>query len=136
MSPDKIKEYIQAVIEGITPLAQKLGIAVEYLFTWAIKHNYAIAGSYVIGFLLTILFTYPLYRLMKWGFKKEEGAHYVNFEEHEPIAIGTMLLTVCYTVMFLFFTAQMITVAIPRLIAPEWYTVQDIVNLARDKQTP
>lgn len=133
MNADAVKEYIQALIEGLTPLAQKLGIAVEYLFTWAVKHNYAIAGSWVFAFLITCFLGYLVIRAWKWGMRTDGDSSTTNFDksEFEPYGVITIIATFLVTIFFFITTIGVITTAVPRIIAPEYYTIQDIVDLIR-----
>lgn len=134
MNADAVKEYIQALIEGLTPLAQKLGIAVEYLFTWAVKHNYAIAGSWLFAFFVTLVLVILVYRAWKWGMKKESPESSINFDkrDYEPYGVMTIIATIVVTILFFITTIGVITTAVPRIIAPEYYTIQDIVHLIRN----
>jgi len=51
MNIENVKAGIQAVIDGLTPLAQKLGIAIEKVFGWAVRQNY----SYAVIDILTAI---------------------------------------------------------------------------------
>lgn len=121
MNPDKIKESIQAVVDGLTPLAQKLQVPIEHLWGWAMKHTYAVAISELLGFFLFgSLYAWIATILLRKG--KEEGdlelASAFLFFAGVPIAI---------------LTAFVFMQAIPRLISPEWYTAQDIAGLLTGK---
>lgn len=133
MNADAVKDYIQAIVDGLTPLAQKLGIAVEYLFTWAIKHNYAIAGSWLFAFFVTLILVYLVYRSWKWGMSKDADSSTIRFDksDYEPYAVITIIATIVVTIFFLITTIGVINTAVPRIIAPEYYTIQDIIELVR-----
>jgi len=121
--PTIVKDTLQAVVDGLTPLAQKLGLAVEQIFWWAIKHNYALALAYSIP---TILFTISITKFIKYMKKSDFEYGVSSSSEVLAIVFGVasfiLLLVACGT----------ITQAISRWIAPEWNAAQDLVNLIQE----
>ena len=76
MNPDTIKNSIQAVIDGLTPLAQKLQIPIEGVFKWAIKHNYALAFSQLLTPLICIIiFAIISVKMIKLGTKNDNTGY-------------------------------------------------------------
>lgn len=137
MTPDKIKEYIQSIIDGLSPLANKLGIAIEQVFTWAIKHNYAVAGSIIIGWLLSLIVVYLVYRLFKYGMGKDNpDSHYTRIQNSEGLEFASVIGAIGGGIFLIIMTVGLISDAVPRLIAPEWYATQDIIELVRSNNTP
>lgn len=129
MTAENIKGIMNAIIEGLTPLAHKLGIATEMLFGWAVKHNYAIAISEALAWLFVAFLAIPLYKLYKWGLKKNENSSYTNFDNSEGITVGTAVTTIFYGILLLVLSIFLFTESVPRLIAPEYYSAQDIIHL-------
>lgn len=123
MNPEVIKGSIQAVIDGLTPLASKLGIAVEAIFGWAIKHNYALG--------LTMLLPLPVFiTLVIISYKNGKKADFDDFDK------GNLEAVVCIVSAILAFVFMMLTIgylpkAIDRLVAPEWNASKDIYELIK-----
>jgi hypothetical protein len=123
MNPDNIKQSIQALVDGITPLANKLGIAVEKLFGWAMKMNYAY-GTVDI-FVGIIIFIFGIF-LGKSGYKlskemiKENDEFYASLFPFIfsliPIIIG--IISMCYGII--------------RFVAPEFSTIKDIYSMIKN----
>ena len=55
MNPDNIKQSIQAVIDGLAPLAHTLNVRLEHLWKWGMKNNIAQAFSSVLFFVLWVV---------------------------------------------------------------------------------
>lgn len=123
MNPDQIKESIQAVVDGLTPLAQKLQVPIEGLFGWAIKHNYAEAVMGLLPLALLLGAILPIF--LKNIHKADWNA--VEVTPHHVIAIISGLFAGLFTIVAMLETGE----AIARLVAPEWYTIQDIVGLLK-----
>jgi hypothetical protein len=139
MNAENIKNTIQAIIDGLTPLAQKLQIPIEGLFRWAIKHNYAIAVEELVGSVICMVAMFVGYKFVKLGFKKDaeqkemlksvnEGDRwkYSSTDNFGFYMAGGMIIVV--SLVLLTFILPM---AIDRLIAPEWNTAQDIMCLIK-----
>ena len=126
MNPEVIKSSIQAVIDGLTPLANKLGIAVEAIFGWAIKHNYSVAISILLLPVFTIIFGYITY---KNAFKVEDWDTTKGKQDGMRIAI-TIIFGLLTFVMFVG-TSLNLGDAIDRLVAPEWNASKDIYQLIK-----
>jgi uncharacterized membrane protein len=131
MNPDQIKASIQAVIDGLTPLAQKLGIAVESIFTWAIKYNYAQAGIGLFEALSIIPIAIYYVKFMRWGFGSDRDCSYNRFSEDG----GKLLLATVFSLFVLIMLVVAIVgveTAISRIIAPEWNASKDIYELIKN----
>lgn len=122
MNAENIKASIQAVVDGLTPLAQKLGVAIEGLWGWAMKHNYAVAGELLFGALCGII----LLIFSVWLIKKVSK---LTMYDDEVLCvfgwIGGIAAFIGGAVCFVMCSIQ----AIDRIIAPEWNTAVDISTL-------
>jgi hypothetical protein len=135
MNPETIKQSVQAIIDGLTPLAQKLQIPIEHLWSWALKNNYAEAIFNLIMIALTIILSTAYYKLLKYGFAKSpnnNGNLETNFEQDEKfplvvLAIVGSITLICLT-LYSFLSLSETTM---RLIAPEWSTMKDIAKLIK-----
>ncbi len=122
MNPENIKQTIQAVIDGLTPLAQKLAIPIEYLWVWSVKHTYAVAVAELFPVLIFIIIT-PLFIR---AFKKAEKDEWY----HESTFVPVILLGIAMGVtgiVSLMSTPE----AVMRFISPEWYTIKDLTDLMK-----
>lgn len=121
MNPENIKNSIQAVIDGLTPLAQKLQIPIEGLFGWALKNNYAIAVTNLIPLIPLIIFMVLLFRAIpksKWNEKSP-----TNVEAY------LVIFYAIFAIISLIASVACLTSAINRVIAPEWNASNDIINM-------
>lgn len=134
--PETIKNTIQTIIEGLTPLAQKLGIATEFLFKWAVKHNYAVAATDLLPPIALIVFGIMTWKCIKHALnietQKESRYDYDQEVEQITYVIVSLVLGIMSFAMFII-SIDTLPNAISRFIAPEWHTTQDIINLIRDK---
>lgn len=123
MNPETIKNSIQAVVDGLTPLAQKLGIALTSVFGWAMKHNFAIAWENVFGAVCGLvgigIGTYAL--------RKAYNMKGYN----DPTTLWTTLGFIICAVSVAILVICSIS-AIDRFVAPEWHTAQDISCLVKN----
>ncbi len=122
MNPENIKQTIQAVIDGLTPLAQKPAIPIEYLWVWSVKHTYAVAVAELIPVLIFVIVTLLFIR----AYKKAEKDEW----QHESSVVPVVVLGVTMLV------AGMLSIAIGpealmRFISPEWYTIKDLTDLMK-----
>lgn len=131
MNPQNIKDSIQAVIDGLTPLAQKMQIPIEQLWSWAIKHNYAIAITEVSFFVLMLIALIPYTALLKHGLKQKDGSSYSNFDNSDGLTGLAFAISIVLFTALISATIGLFTDAIPRLISPEWHTIQDISHLIK-----
>ena len=151
MNPDQIKASIQAVVDGLTPLAQKLQIPLEGVFGWAIKHNYAVAITYLLPLPVAIVCGVIAYRnvlksLAANKLRNEQAAIYqfktgepeqrakalMNSYENEETVFGIVsAIFGGLALMMAVATFLMVPEGVQRLIAPEWFAAQDIVHLIK-----
>lgn len=125
MNPQTIKDSIQAVIDGLTPLAQKLQIPIQYLWIWCEKNNYAVAASEISCLVISLIAIFPLKAFWKFALKKQEESRYSDWH------IGATFATVIFGVFLLSSLAAVIFGAVPRIVAPEYHTAQDLMSLVR-----
>jgi len=130
MDAEQIKMGIQAVVDGLTPLAQKLQIPIEGIFVWAIKHNYAQAAIGLAEAVTVIPIAYYYVKFMKWGFEKASDEFYGRFAEDG----GKTALAIFFSIFVLVITISGIMgieTAISRFIAPEWNASKVIYQLIK-----
>src|SRR5687767_9488710 len=116
MNPDNIKASIQAIIDGLAPLAKQSQIPLEELWSWAIKHNYALAVvDLVVGVLLLGSWIYCFRQFLK-------------ARKKDPYSDGSLIsrLTTLSGIFGLIAAFFCIGEAIMRLIGPGWSTAEDI----------
>lgn len=124
MNPENIKNSIQAVVDGLAPLAQQLQVPIEGLWDLAIRYNYAQAIS---GLVVNLLAIVCIILIRKSMLKKytEKDLHWRDDEFHIIInAISGFVLGIA--LIILIFTAHEFVM---RLIAPEMMTAKDIFDL-------
>ena len=126
MNPENIKSSIQAMVEGLTPLAQKLQVPVESLWGWALTHNYATALVNCIPLILMIVFIYPSIKFVKWAAGEEEEEEEVSAEG--PIVFSVVVVGTLYMLLFLT-SVHSLSKVIYRLVSPEYMTMKDIISL-------
>lgn len=122
MNPDTIKSSIQAVVDGLTPLAQKMQVPLSGLWEWALRHNYAQAYFDLIMVVMSIVGIIFVSKLFKWGLKQDKEGNFPG-----GYMIGGFLLVASLIVGFV-----CIHQATMRFVAPEWSTAQDISCLIKD----
>jgi len=136
MNPQEIQQTIQAIIDGLTPLAQKLQIPLEKVFEYAIKQNYVYAIWFVLADFLGIVIGLSLlvFGLKKYNiFKKKYGTHNCMSEDDIfiallPTIIGGLILA---TSVIIFFASGQETLS--RFVNPEYMALQDIAKLILQK---
>lgn len=132
MDAENIKQSIQAVVDGLTPLAQKLQIPLEHVWRWSVKHNYAIAISELCAWIFIMILAIPLYKLYKYGMTKEKADDYGHrLSNSEGLVVGTVIYTICWGLAFVALTICLFSDVIPRLVAPEFYTAQDLIFMVK-----
>lgn len=123
MNSSTIRESIQAVVDGLTPLAEKLGVAAESLWGWSVKHTYAVAATNIVEAIICLLVLIGLTLIVRYFLK--------NGDEDEKF--GTCLFCGFLGGFVLIWMVVAINTAIVRFIAPEYYTLKDINELIRSK---
>jgi hypothetical protein len=130
MDPNKIKESIQAIIDGLTPLAQKMQIPIGNLWEWSIKHNYAVAISQLLFFALTIILTGLEIKLIIWGNKKvNKTSSYSNFDHSQFWPYVVLFLGIALMVFWLGSLITIFSETVIRFVSPEWMTIKDLTGL-------
>ncbi len=129
MNPENIKQSIQAVVDGLTPLAQKLQVPVEGLWGWAIRHNYAEAVFCFFVFLVCLGILFAYYKFMRYGCgsEKEDSCNRIYMNDWEWISVYGGVVA---AIVFIFLIASLYDISM-RLIAPEWSTMKDIISLIK-----
>jgi hypothetical protein len=72
MNPENIKSSIQAVIDGLTPLADKLSIPLEKIFEYAMRQNYVYAIESIFGLIGLLVVILIWLKIFEYGIGKEE----------------------------------------------------------------
>lgn len=138
MNPEKIKNTIQAITDGLTPLAQKMQVPLEKLFALAIKENMvtAIIEIFFVAVFLAAVIAYIL--LIKWFGKepKEGGETYkTNYEKINDDEGAVPMGVIVFGIAILLFGVVIIFWTIPdiiaRLVNPEYHALEDILNQAK-----
>ncbi|MFA5174741.1 MAG: hypothetical protein WC438_06165 [Candidatus Pacearchaeota archaeon] len=129
MNPQEIQQSLEAVINGLTPLAQQLQVPLNKLFEYAIRQNYVIAISDLIYYILGILLTIVFINFLIWGNKKNEKNEYrTNFIELEwPMVIA--IVGGIFLLIFDLFLSFNIQLTLARFINPEYMALKDLFNL-------
>ena len=123
MEPEQIQQSIQAVIDGLMPLAQKMQMPIEQLWSWSIQHNYAVAVSNIFIAIVIWILTFIYVKYVKWVNKND------TFDDH---IIGVVLIGF-FVATFFVISLYMLQDSIMRFVAPEWMTIQDIANLMKSQ---
>lgn len=139
MEAEAIKNSIQAVVDGLTPLAQKLQVPIEGIFRWSIKHNYAVAIAQMIPFLVGVIMAIFCVRwLMKNKVQKiltpgEPGNPYQRIYDTQITQEGAIViaLTCISAGLLLFGGGVFLSDGLMRLIAPEWFAADDIIRMIK-----
>ena len=112
---------IKSIIEGLEILATKLGITVNDLFFYFVKQQYMMGLEGIIKIILTVLIgTVAANKI--WKTMKTDKYNDIDF----------FFITILFG-LFLFGTAILIISwdAVWRCFNPEFYAIQDIVNLLK-----
>src|SRR5678815_629476 len=102
MDAKDVKAGVEAVIAGLTPLAEKLAVPVEGLFKWGMRHNYAEAITDLIVPVIVAVSLWPYLKFVKWGLEpyREEPyrEHFSRFDDNFGLAttsvIGGVMLVI------------------------------------------
>lgn len=130
MNSSTIRETIQGVLDGLAPLANKLGVAVEGLWGWSLRHTYAIAiTDFVEAVLFAGMFVGMIY-FTRFALKNAK-------EEDDDYDFGWWKLGTTLSIIAIVFLAfgfiYNIEDGINRLIAPEYYTIKDLIELTKGR---
>ena len=124
MNSDNIKNSIQAVIDGLTPLAQKMNVPIQDLWRWCLLHNYAQAVVDLFPILLLIpciimfVISSKKAKLDNWGEAENGWAISLIF-----LGIGGIALLVVVVLG--------VNDAIFRFISPQYMIIQDISTMIK-----
>lgn len=125
MNPDNIRNTIQAVIDGFTPLAQKLQVPLEKLFSWAVVQNYVIA----IVLILVLLILFPI---LWWGvFKLKKFCIKLKDERGDPDENPMMGFYTALSFLIVgtaIGTPLIVYNILSRLLNPEYMALLDIIG--------
>lgn len=134
MEPKDVTEYMKAVGEGFKPLAEQITGASKQLFTYALRHNYAVCVGEVLALAAASFGLYSAYRYCRWGMTKDNDGRapfdHGNYDFPVKAFCGASLFFVT-GVLFLIAACTFCGDAVPRMIAPEWRTLQDIIATVR-----
>jgi len=123
--PETIKASLQALVDGLTPLAEKLQVPIESIWTIAIKHNYAIAVSELLTWLICLGILVAIVKRLATLFEKDT----LTLEEFDVVQ---MIVGSVFGIGLALTLITGIEKTVIRFIAPEWSTAQDLINLFKD----
>jgi len=110
------KEAIQELGKMLKPLTEKLGVAAEQVFEWAIRQNYVYVISDLIVLVIAII----------------SGA--IFFKTYKDIKVEPDMLGVVSVISGMIFAVAIFacfvgfSTFIARLVNPEWMALQDIIS--------
>ena len=133
MDTNTIKTSIQAVIDGLTPLAEKLQQPAEKIWEMAIKNNYVVVAQELFATLVFIILCFILYKVIGWGFTKKEGSDDNNFYYNGGIMITTIFVGVFIGILGVIVITLAIPDIISRLINPEFNAMKDLIEMFANK---
>jgi hypothetical protein len=125
MNTETIKNTIQAVIDGLTPLAQKLAVPLEKIFEWAVRENYITAIMSGVWLIMSIILSVMLVKFLKYAWKKylEDKYSMWDFRFYMVGIIGVS------TIIFIFLVS--FNSIVSRLVNPEYHALIDIVDMVK-----
>lgn len=124
MNPDTIKQSIQAVIDGLTPLAEKLNVPITQLWGIMIKQNYVYAVYNLIWVIICGIGIFIGYKLIKWFYTNSLKS------DDDGWWIGIFLTTLAIIIVTVS-GAFLLQTAIGRFINPPYYAIQDITHFIK-----
>ena len=127
MNAETIKNTIQAIIDGLTPLAQKLSVPLEKIFEWAVRENYVIAIENLIGALVSITIIILFFIFLSKSFKNKEWGDY-ELGRNAIMSIITGIISFILVILLFF---EFIPQTLKRLINPEYHALIDIVDMVK-----
>ena len=138
MNTNTIKDTIQGVIDGLTPLAQKMQVPLEKLFGWAIRENYVRVIIDFIWIILLIGLIIGWTKLLKYGLshKKLDNG---ELSDDNQFYYHDSLFPTCVSIAVLIgiVTFLIIIIGIPdiisRLVNPEYNALKDLVSIVITK---
>jgi hypothetical protein len=127
MEPQKIKDSIQAVIDGLTPLAEKLQKPVEELWRMFILENYVKAIWGIVSFIIATILTLIVTNIIKKKIKKNKMS-WQDITDHFPLTIGIIFCLISYIILSILFLVEGQTI-VSRFINPEYNVLKDIFEM-------
>jgi hypothetical protein len=127
MTPDQINSSIQAVVSGLTPLAQKLNIPIQDLFQWGLRHNYAVALTDLVPLVLAVPLGVVFYKFTKafTSYVPKDG-----YDHDEFHAVGAGISGILFVIVIVI-SCMTLCDAIVRFVSPQWATASDIVCMVK-----
>lgn len=122
MNPNNIKQSIQAVIDGLTPLAQKLGVPLGQLWEVMVRQNYVYAVYNIVYVICGVIMLYGAWKWNLWIIKRKSEN---SFSDSDIGYIGVIIISILASVIIL----TSATEAIGRFVNPPYYIIQDITHL-------
>ena len=124
METQEIQPTIQAIIDALTPLAEKLQVPLGKMFEWAVRENYVQAITDIAYFAFFPLVAIGYFKLLRYLMEKSKD----NFD-FEPMAVlvgvmGGIFLTIYGVALFF-----EIPIFIGRLVNPEYHALMDIMKM-------
>ncbi len=125
MESSTIRDSIQAVVDGLTPLADKLQVPIGHLWEWSLKHTYAVIVTDFLEAVLMIGLVIAGISLARYTIKEAIDDPYdVGFH----FASAGIVLVLVIMIFGVFYDLED---GINRLVAPEYYTMQDTIKLIK-----
>ena len=126
METQEIQPTIQAIIDGLTPLAEKLQVPLGKMFEWAIRENYVQAIADIAYFTFFPLVAIGYFKLLKYLREKSKDNYDFEFIAVLVGIIGGIFLTIYGVALFF-----EIPIFIGRLVNPEYHALMDIMKMLR-----
>ncbi len=129
----QITSSIQAVINGLAPLAEKLGVPASQIYHVMLKQNY-IYGVYDFMWvvLIFVVSVFTIKWILKWWTKpqKTENNSYPDyyFEDDGGRIIASIILGIALVIVIIQ-GIYILQEGIGRIINPPYYIAHDIINL-------
>ena len=123
METQEIQPTIQAIIDALTPLAEKLQVPLGKMFEWAVRENYVQAITDIAYFAFFPLVAIGYFKLLRY--LREKSNDY-DFELIAAVIgiIGGIFLTIYGVALFF-----EIPIFIGRLVNPEYHALMDIMKM-------
>jgi hypothetical protein len=131
MDPQEIQQSIQAVIDGIAPLAQKLQVPLEKVFEYAVRQNYVYAYWQLISDFALLIIGITCFLIAKSTIKKADWKDDGNSYAWFTILSSVTCLFASIFFIIVFFTSGSEIIA--RFLNPEYMALQDIAKLIFNK---
>jgi formate hydrogenlyase subunit 3/multisubunit Na+/H+ antiporter MnhD subunit len=128
MNPVEIKNTIEAIIQGLEPLEQKLSVPLGFLWQVAIRQVYVDLVTDILFFIVFLFGVYFWIRLFRYYQKNEN-----NLEENTKEMMFIFALGLLVFCCVFFYAIALIIEAPKALLNPEFEAINKILNLLKIK---